>query len=105
MSAQQVPNLTDLFAENLKEAEAGNLCAWADVGYAYLYGMGTDQDIDKALGCFRKGAEAGDARACYAIYETWSDGVSLVSEDEAMKMCRRAASRGHKKAAFALEQN
>ena len=63
------------------------------------------KDMDTALECFRKGAEAGDMRACYAIYETWSNGVSLVSEDEAMKMCRLAASRGHEKAAFMLKKN
>ena len=97
--------LNDLFTENLKEAENGNHLAWVDLGGAYLYGMGCEQDIEKALECFRKGAEAGDMHACYAIYDTWGSGVSLITEDEAMEMCRRAASLGHEKAAFILKVN
>ena len=98
MSEGQVPNLSELFAKNSNEAENGNGQAWVDVGYAYLYGMGCEQNIEKALDCFRKGAEEGDKRACYAIYDTWDSGVSLVAEDEAMEMFRRAASLRHKEA-------
>ena len=104
MSETHIPNLRDLFDENLKEAKNDNPRAWVDLGYAYLYGMGVEADMEKALECFRKGAEAGDMRACYAIYDTWGNGVSLIAEEEAMEMCRLAASLGHEKAAFVLKQ-
>ena len=78
---------------------------WADVGYTHLYEMGTERNTDKALECFRKGTKAGDMQACFAIYETWGDGVSLISEDEAMEMLKKAASLGHEKAAYLLKQN
>jgi len=77
---------------------------WTDKGYSHLYGMGTERNAEKALECFRKGAEAGDMWACWAIYEDMrGSGVSLVSDDEAMEMCKRAAALGHKKAAMILK--
>ena len=77
---------------------------WTDKGYIYLYGMGTERNAEEALQCFRKGADAGDMLACWAIYEDmYGSGVSLVSDDEAMEMCRRAAALGHEKAAMILK--
>ena len=94
-----VPKLTDLFTDTQREAEAGDPAAWAKLGDAYLYGMGVEYDSEKALECYRKGADAGDMFACYAIFELNSNGVSLVGDDEAKEMCIKAAKLGHGKAA------
>jgi TPR repeat protein len=75
---------------------------WVDKGYTHLYGMGAKRNTEKALECFRKGAEAGDMFACWAIYETWSNGVSLISDEDARDMCKRAAELGHEKAAVIM---
>gem|GEM_PF-825723 len=100
----EVPNLTELFEENKRKAESHDIEAWADLGYAYLHGMGTAQDIEKAVECFRKGAGNYEPRACYAIYETWANGVSLILFEEAIEDCFRAARQGHEKAAVAIER-
>ena len=87
----------------LKATKAGDIKAWAELGYDYLYGIGTERDAEKALECFRKGAEAGDMYACFAIYDDmYGSGVSLVTTEEAMDMCIRAALLGYGKAAMWL---
>jgi len=77
---------------------------WADLGYTHLYGMGTERNAEKALECFRKGVETEDMYACWAIFEDMhGSGVSLVSDNEAWDMCKRAAALGHEKAAMLLQ--
>jgi len=77
---------------------------FTDLGYIHLYGMGTERNAEKALECFRKGATAGDMQACWAIYDDmYGAGVSLVTTDEAMEMCRQAAALGHERAAVILK--
>jgi len=97
-----VPRFDDLHADALQRAEAGDAAAWADLGYSYLHGLGCEYDSEKALECYRKGAELHDMKACYGIYEMNSNGVSLVPDDEAKAMLERAAELGHEKAAFIL---
>ena len=105
-----VPKLTDLYAETLREAEAGDPTAWADLGDALLYGMGVEQDQEKALDCFRKGAELDDMHACFAIYEFWTNFSPRDKEEkeaadkERADMLIKAAALGHVKAA-ALQQS
>ena len=98
-----VPKLTDLFADTMREAEAGDPAAWRKLGDAFLYGMGVEYDSEKALACYRKGADAGDMFACYAIFELNSNGVSLVGDSEAKEMCIKAAKLGHGKAEMFCE--
>ena len=101
----EIPNLTELFEENKKKAEVYKSPeAWTDLGHAYLYGMGTGQDIEKALDCFRRAAGSYEPRACYAIYEMWTSGVSLILFEEAIENCFRAARQGHEKAAVMVER-
>jgi TPR repeat protein len=98
--ALPISKLTELYAELERNAEAGDITAWADMGDALLYGMGCEQDVEKALEYFRKGAELGDKQACFAIYDMSSNGVSLVGDDEADAMLQKAAELGHGKAEF-----
>jgi len=64
--------------------------------------LGCEYDSEKALECYRKGAELHDKNACFGIYEMNSNGVSLVPNDEAKAMLTRAAELGHGKAEFIL---
>ena len=101
-ATSEAPRFDDLYAEALQRAEAGDAAAWADLGYSYLHGLGCEYDSEKALECYRKGAELGDMKACYAIWEMNSNGLSLVPDDEAKAMLTQAAELGHGKAAFIL---
>ena len=73
---------------------------WADEGYVYLY----DGDFDKALECFRKGAEDKDTAACFGIVELYdnckpkdpAEREKAIKEAEAM--LTEAARLGHEKA-------
>jgi TPR repeat protein len=77
---------------------------FANQGYEYLYGG----DFDKALECFRKGAEENDAESCWGIVELYESGkpkdqkARKEAEAEAIEMCIRAASLGHAKAEYKL---
>ena len=99
----EVPRFDDLHIQALQRAKTGDVIAWADLGYGYLHGLGCEYDSGKALECYRKGAELGDMKACYAIWEMNSNGISLVPDDEAIAMLKQAAELGHGKAATLLE--
>ena len=77
---------------------------WADLGYEHLY----NGDFDKALDCFRKGAEENDMYACWGIVELYDsvkpkDPVEKAeAEKEQVDMCVKAAALGHEKAKWRL---
>ena len=101
-ATSETPRFDVLHTDALQRAEAGDVAAWADLGYIYLHGLGCEYDSEKALDCYRRGAEMGDMKACFGIYEMNSNGVSLVPDDEARAMLERAAELGHGKAQFIL---
>jgi hypothetical protein len=102
-SVSEAPSFTELHADALKRTENGDATAWTDLGYSYLYGLGCEQNAEKALKSYRKGAELSDKNACFAIYEMYGNGVSFVNDDEAQNMLGRAAELGHGKARFIMQ--
>ena len=76
------------------------MAKWADLGYEHLY----DKEFDKALDCFRKGAEENDMYACWGIVELYDSvkpkdpAEKAEAEKEQADMCAKAAALGHGKA-------
>ena len=48
-------------------ASIGNASCFACLGYCYMYGRGVEIDIETAISCFRKAADAKDIEALYKL--------------------------------------
>ena len=48
-----------------RAADVGDMCAVALLGLYYQYGIGTKEDIDKAVACYRRAAEQNDGTGLY----------------------------------------
>ena len=84
-------------------AEAGRKDAWYDLGVVYANGFAGAPDMTKAMDCFRKGAEAGNADCQTSLGMFFQAGERIpggVKADpvEAVKWYRLAAAQNHTEA-------
>ena len=75
----------------LQAAEQGHARAQAQLGKAFFYGSGVEQDYQKAAKWYRKAAEQGDMEAEYRLCLCYITGTGVEKdEEEAEKWCSRA---------------
>jgi TonB family protein len=73
-------------------AEQGNVTAQFDLGMAYRYGLGIQQNSVEAAKWFRISAEKGNARAQFELGKMYEEGIGVTKDyAEAMKWYRKAA--------------
>jgi len=86
-----------------KAADRGNARAEADLGYAYLGGVGVSKDYAEAMKWNRKAADQGNAMAQNDLGYTYVKGLGVDKDYvEAMKWYRKAAEQGNVMAQKAL---
>lgn len=97
-SPSQQAEALSLYEEGL---DSDSLCA---LGQCYQYGMGTEQNDDRAVTYYRRAASAGHAHAHYTLGALYYIGDGAVEEDEAeaVRHFAIAAELGHPAAMYML---
>jgi TPR repeat protein len=76
-----VPDLTKAFEWLQKSASQGNQYGQSNLGQAYEYGKGVDQDFFKAVEWYEKAAIQGNAQAQFDLGGMYTSGRGGVSKD------------------------
>ena len=92
-----------IFDDNLKKANAGNVAAEVSVATSYHYGRGTAQDYEKARSWFLKAAEKGDVESQYYLGMVYNVGQGVKQDyTQAINWLSKAAAQGHATAQYDL---
>lgn len=86
-----------------RAAAEGDLDAEFDLGVCFEQGSGVEQNLDEALGHFRRAAEGGHAEAQHKMGAAYAYGIHVPQNyDEALAWYRRAAEQDQVDALYAL---
>lgn len=89
-------NYEEAFTLYLAAAELEYVPAYANVGYAYLKGEGTEKDYNKAVEFFQKGMAAGNATAVVNLGVCYAYGYGVPQDEQkALELYKQAADAGH----------
>ena len=79
-----------------KAYDLGSKRVLSCLGACYEFGIGCEQDMDKAMELFRRGAEMGDGLSQMSLAEIYDEGRGGVEQDpkEALRLYREASKNG-----------
>jgi TPR repeat protein len=87
--------------ELLGKAQAGDVQAQVDLGYAFAYGKGVEQNQEQSAYWSREAAEQGNANGLYNLGGNYREGKGVAKDPQkAVVMIREAAEKG-----FAIAQD
>lgn len=75
---------TSAFPWFQKAAESGNIDAEYSLGISYLFGKGTEVDINKAISYFIQSAEKKHPKACHILATLYLNGWNSIAKDETL---------------------
>src|SRR5205807_10134201 len=86
-----------------RAASHGDRDAMAEVARCYYHGIGTHQNLAKALEWYKKAADYGDAEAQYTLGRAYEFGEGVKTDlDKAIRWYGKAAAQGDEKAKTAV---
>lgn len=84
------------FDDNMKKANAGDLVAQNNVAKSYQYGIGAQQDYDKARDWFLKAAQNGNVESQYYLGTIYNTGQGVKQDyTQAISWFEKAIAQNH----------
>ena len=103
-ASEKEKKFEEAFNLYLGAADLGFVPAYSCVGYAYMYGEGTEKNYEKALEYFRKGERENNAFCISNLGFCYSNGLGVAQDKrKALELYKRAADMGHEQAKMNYE--